>query len=88
VAITPVAEDVLVFSTDASTVQMTGIQPPVPRTGTRTATDQGKWTYRLAPPPGGLLDVWLSGTTILASKTLFGSGNPITESTRGELRGN
>ena len=91
-AITPVAEDVLVFSTDATTVRMTAIPPDggvplgVPRTGTRTATDQGKWSYQLAPATGGRLVVWLSGTTILASKTLYGSGVPVTESTRGELR--
>jgi hypothetical protein len=94
VAIAPVAEDVLVFSSDASTVQMTSIQRDggvpvgVPWTGTRTATDQGKWSYQLAPATGGRLVVWLSGTTILASKILYGSGVPVTESTRGELRGN
>jgi len=94
VATTPVAEDVLVFSTDATTVEMTAIPRPgvpvglPPRTGTRTATDLGKWSYQLAPAPSGRLVVWLSGTAILASKTLYGSGVPVTESTRGELRSN
>jgi hypothetical protein len=93
VATTPVAADVVVFSTGASIVQMTAIPRPgvpvgVPLTGTRTATDLGKWSYQLAPAPSGRLVVWLSGTTILASKTLYGSGVPITESTRGELRSN
>ncbi len=94
IAITPVAEDILVFYTDASALEMTAIPRPgvpaggVPLTGTRTTTDQGKWTYRLTPATGGRLVVWLSGTTILASKTLYGSGVPVTDSSRGELRSN
>jgi len=72
-----------------STLEMTNLQRPgVLQTGTRTATDQGKWTYGVAPGTGGRLVVWLSGTAILATKTLYGSGVPVTESTRGELRDN
>ncbi len=56
--------------------------------GTRTSTDQGKWTYSLAYFAGGELLVWSSGTTIYAWETVYGSGLPVISSTRGELRAN
>jgi hypothetical protein len=89
VPIIPVAKDVVVFADDGSTAQVTSVKNEhSPMTGTRTSTDQGKWSYGLMPPTGGRLTVWLSGTTILASRVLYGSGVPVIYSDRGELRGN
>jgi hypothetical protein len=89
VTVTPYAKDVVVFSADGSTLQLAAVQDgSAPVTGTRTSTDQGKWTYRLAYFAGGELVVWSSGATIYASETQYGSGLPVIGSTRGELRGN
>ena len=89
VTVTPYAKDSVVFSADGSAVQVTAVQGgSAPVAGTRTSTDQGRWTYRLEYFAGGELVVWSSGTTILASETRYGSGVPVIESTRGELRAN
>jgi hypothetical protein len=89
VTVTPYAKDVMVFSDDGSTLQMTTIQGVgASVAGTRTSTDQGKWAYRLAYFASGELVVWISGTTIYALETQYGSGLPVISATRGELRAN
>jgi hypothetical protein len=89
VTVTPYAKDVVVFSANGSAAQVTAVQGGSrPVAGTRTSTDQGRWTYSLAYFAGGELVVWISGTTIYALETEYGSGLPVIESTRGELRAN
>jgi hypothetical protein len=89
VTVAPYAKDVVVFSANGSTAQVTAVQGgSAPVAGTRTSTAQGRWTYSLAYFAGGELVVWISGTTIYGAETQYGSGLPVIESTRGELRMN
>jgi hypothetical protein len=88
-AVAPVRSDTVIFSDDGSSLQIAGVQPgSFPRTGTRISTDGGKWSYSLRPAPGGRFDVWIAGNKMAASKLIPGSGVPVIESDRGELRDN
>jgi hypothetical protein len=75
----------VVFSSDATQLEMFESEISDPVYGQRSTSDPGRVRYSLDLFAGGYFDVWANGSDLAAEHTVYGSGVRVISSTRGVL---
>ena len=85
-AVAPTPRYEVVFSPDGGSVTLSAlVAGEGSLTGERSADVGERWSYELSAFAGGVFQIWREDAALHAELTIYGSGLPVVESTRGLL---